>query len=123
MPELTTVSAISRINLSLTSQPNLFQLFHPMGGVAATPVDCPVAVCGKAPLTSRQNVASRGKAARAWKQHFLAIALFMVTFGLMCRLYSAKTTHLRVFPSLIVSPTAVLPEEPAFSLLFPLKKN
>src|SRR5579859_5229727 len=36
MPVVTTASAISRISLSLTLQPNLFQLFQPMGGVAAT---------------------------------------------------------------------------------------
>src|SRR5689334_18435604 len=36
MPEVTIASAISRMSLSLTLQPNLFQLFQPMGGVAPT---------------------------------------------------------------------------------------
>ncbi len=35
MPEETTASAVSRISASLTSQPNLFHEFHPMGGVGA----------------------------------------------------------------------------------------
>src|SRR5258706_13865692 len=33
MPDFTIASAICRIMSSLTLQPNLFQLFHPMGGV------------------------------------------------------------------------------------------
>src|SRR5208282_2765748 len=37
MPLVTTASAISLISFSLTSQPNLFQLFQPMGGVRANP--------------------------------------------------------------------------------------
>src|SRR5713226_8515820 len=49
MPVLTTASAISRISLSLTLQPNLFQLFQPMGGVAATAgVACACAAGGRA---------------------------------------------------------------------------
>src|SRR3954462_3428199 len=36
MPEATIASAVSRINASLTLQPNLFQLFHPIGGVLAS---------------------------------------------------------------------------------------
>src|SRR5215813_1100495 len=35
MPDLTMASAICRIISSLTLHPNLFQLFHPMGGVRA----------------------------------------------------------------------------------------
>jgi hypothetical protein len=31
-------SVISLINFSLTLQPNLFQLFHPIGGVRASPL-------------------------------------------------------------------------------------
>src|SRR5919197_6455281 len=38
MPVLTTASAISRISFSLTLQPNLFQLFQPIGGVLASPL-------------------------------------------------------------------------------------
>ncbi len=32
-------SAIPRIRLSLTLQPKRFQLFHPMGGVRASPLE------------------------------------------------------------------------------------
>src|SRR6266550_4282898 len=35
MPDVTMASAIPRIISSLTLQPNLFQLFQPMGGVSA----------------------------------------------------------------------------------------
>src|SRR2546421_9689775 len=38
MPVLTSASAISLINFSLTLQPNLFQLFQPIGGVRASPL-------------------------------------------------------------------------------------
>ena len=37
MPVATIASAVSRMSFSLTSQPNLFQLFQPMGGVRASP--------------------------------------------------------------------------------------
>src|SRR5258706_7179639 len=36
MPDFPIASAICRIMSSLTLQPNLFQLFHPMGGVRTT---------------------------------------------------------------------------------------
>src|SRR5882762_6335393 len=36
MPLLTVASAVSRMSFSFTSQPNLFQLFHPIGVVAAS---------------------------------------------------------------------------------------
>jgi len=36
MPVLTIASAVSRINPSLTLHANLFQLFHPIGGVRAS---------------------------------------------------------------------------------------
>src|ERR1700730_8512344 len=38
MPLATIASAISLINCSLTLQPNLFQLFQPIGGVRASPL-------------------------------------------------------------------------------------
>nr|BFE70113.1 hypothetical protein GCM10020092_034140 [Actinoplanes digitatis] len=37
MPELTMLSAMPRINDSLMLQKNVFQLFHPIGGVRPTP--------------------------------------------------------------------------------------
>src|ERR1700693_1393647 len=40
MPEATIASAICRIRSSLTLQPNLFQLFHPIGGVLANALSC-----------------------------------------------------------------------------------
>ena len=41
IPVATIASAVSRISRSLTSQPNRFQLFQPMGGVAASPSSGP----------------------------------------------------------------------------------
>jgi hypothetical protein len=38
MPLETMESAICRTNVSVTPQPNLFQLFQPMGGVSARPL-------------------------------------------------------------------------------------
>ena len=38
IPDVTSASAISFINFSLTLQPNLFQLFQPIGGVLANPL-------------------------------------------------------------------------------------
>src|SRR6266850_6732252 len=46
MPLLTTASAISRMSLSLTLHPNLFQLFHPIGGVGARDADVCADVAG-----------------------------------------------------------------------------
>src|SRR5712691_11990906 len=66
MPVLTTASAISRISLSLTSQPNLFQLFQPMGGVAATAgVACACAARGRvAPAKARIRTERNAEIAR-----------------------------------------------------------
>src|SRR5437667_9695113 len=56
MPLLTMASAISRMTLSLTLQPNLFQLFHPMGGVGASKeVSERVDGASKATVFSRRN--------------------------------------------------------------------
>src|ERR1043165_6063094 len=44
MPLVTIASAISLISFSLTLQPNLFQLFQPIGGVLARPLSCPLAL-------------------------------------------------------------------------------
>src|SRR6476661_1968757 len=49
-------SAIWRIRSSLTLQPNLFQLFHPMGGVAASELSCAERKDG---ATSRPNSTMR----------------------------------------------------------------
>jgi hypothetical protein len=38
MPVETIASAVSRISFSETLQPNLFQLFHPIGGVFPSPL-------------------------------------------------------------------------------------
>src|SRR5882762_4098588 len=49
MPVLIIASAVSRINGSLTLHANLFQLFQPMGGVAAScGDDAPLEVCAPA---------------------------------------------------------------------------
>src|ERR1700738_403317 len=79
MPVLTTASAISRISLSLTLHPNLFQLFQPIGGVAATVLDCASAVCGHAPPVSRQTIASTSKAGEACEKDFLTITSVTIT--------------------------------------------
>src|SRR6267143_863233 len=61
MPLLTTASAISRMSLSLTLQPNLFQLFHPIGGVGARDAD----VCAEVAGARRAAVPTRRQARSA----------------------------------------------------------
>src|SRR5713101_6552802 len=51
MPDFTMASAMLRTNSSLTLQPNLFQVFHPMGGVRARPLDTAFS-CASAALFS-----------------------------------------------------------------------
>src|SRR5438445_8969229 len=42
MPDFTIASAMPRTSSSLTLQPNLFQVFQPIGGVRASPADTEV---------------------------------------------------------------------------------
>src|SRR6267143_4211817 len=77
MPELTTASAISRINLSLTSQPNLFQLFHPIGGVGAILTDCASAVRGEMTPPRRRIVPSTNTPAPPCAHVFLTALSFI----------------------------------------------
>src|ERR1700730_7632688 len=78
IPVLTIASVISRISLSLTSHPNLFQLFQPIGGVAAILVDCASAVCGDVPMTTKPSIVSKRKAAAGSRQDFRAVVLFTI---------------------------------------------
>ena len=52
----TMASAVSRISFSLTSQPNLFQLFQPIGGVRASIVracaSTPARICSTCALAA-----------------------------------------------------------------------
>src|SRR6202158_2817993 len=109
MPVLTTASAISRINLSLTSHPNLFQLFQPIGGVTAIFVDCASAVGGDAAKTSNPNVASKRKAPPACRHDFLAAMSFTpITSVLDAQIIQWQRVSFR---------GRCLPEEPAFFLI------
>src|SRR5450755_255726 len=56
MPDLTMASAICRIMSSFTLQPNLFQLFQPMGGVLANDLSWAASSDG---AISRLNIAIR----------------------------------------------------------------
>src|SRR5512142_1908768 len=67
MPLLTMASATLLIRLSLMLQPNLFQLFQPMGGVRARPLSSARAGAAEASrspaardVTMRECVARRG---------------------------------------------------------------
>src|SRR5260221_12038021 len=51
MPDLTIASAIPRTSSALTLQPNLFQVFHPMGGVSARPLDTELSCASTAALS------------------------------------------------------------------------
>src|SRR5260370_15160325 len=112
MPLLTMATVISRIRLSVPSRASLFQLFQPIGGVAATFVDCATVVCGHAATTNRLSVASKKKAARLFRLNFPAATrsmIFASRFGLAD--YTVrKISHLLSFRG------RCLPEEPAFAL-------
>src|SRR5579864_2685108 len=51
MPDLTIASAIPRTSSSLTLQANLFQEFHPMGGVSARPLETADSWANAVPVT------------------------------------------------------------------------
>src|SRR5690348_5001747 len=57
------------MSLSLTLQPNLFQLFHPIGGVAAIVADCARASCGDIAAANRASDASKTTCSTALTQH------------------------------------------------------
>src|SRR3954462_13026661 len=65
MPDFTIASAIPRTSWSLTSQPNLFHVFHPMGGVIASPadteVDCANMVAGNWKGSATARITARSK--------------------------------------------------------------
>src|ERR1700726_1012943 len=66
IPLLTMASAASRINCSLTLQPNLFQLFHPIGGV---PANMSSAACAPSRKRSELQTAMSNHASRLEKLH------------------------------------------------------
>src|SRR6266550_913204 len=72
MPLLTTASAISRMSLSLTLHPNLFQLFHPIGGVGARDADACADVAG-ASRVARVPTRRQARSARIEKNHRMFI--------------------------------------------------
>src|SRR3954471_19466169 len=60
MPDLTIASAMPRTSSSLTLHPNLFQVFHPIGGVRASPFE--VSDCAsETAVNSEHRVADRHK--------------------------------------------------------------
>src|SRR4051794_27260799 len=60
MPDVTIASAIPRTSSSLTLHPNLFQVFHPIGGVRASPFE--VSDCAsETAVNSEHRVADRHK--------------------------------------------------------------
>src|SRR5882762_10368445 len=72
MPLLTTASAISRMSLSLTLQPNLFQLFHPIGGVGARDADVCAEVAG-ARSAAKVPTRRQARSARIKENHRMFI--------------------------------------------------
>src|SRR2546430_6828957 len=64
MPELTIVSAVCSTSCSLTSQPNEFQSFQPIGGVRARPLFSAAAGVAVASATTGTAAATSASAAR-----------------------------------------------------------
>jgi hypothetical protein len=54
----------------------LFQLFQPIGGVAATFGDCAAAICGDMPMTNKPTAVSRSDADDACGHDFPVIFPF-----------------------------------------------
>src|SRR5260370_41861928 len=72
MPLLTTASAISRMSVSLTLHPNLFQLFHPIGGVGARDADVCADVAGTRRV-AKVPTRRQARSARIKKNHRMFI--------------------------------------------------
>src|SRR5260370_27533198 len=72
MPLLTTASAISRMSVSLTLHPNLFQLFHPIGGVGARDADVCADVAGTRRV-AKGPTRRQARSARIKKNHRMFI--------------------------------------------------
>src|SRR5579864_1048402 len=62
MPDFTMASAIPRTSSSLTLQPNLFQEFHPIGGVSARPLEtalsCANAIAANSEKTIKASISA-----------------------------------------------------------------
>src|SRR6267143_2793853 len=90
MPLLTTASAISRMSLSLTLQPNLFQLFHPIGGVGAREAD----VCADVDGARRVAKVPTRRQARIKENHRMFI--FPRNFGYVTAYAESSTQRQKV---------------------------
>ncbi|WP_374194507.1 hypothetical protein [Amycolatopsis sp. MtRt-6] len=77
MPELTIASVICLINASLMLQPNVFQEFHPIGGVRATPFSNASAddVCSTVVIADISTPAANSVAARRGRGSRVAVTL------------------------------------------------
>src|SRR6476620_9637427 len=67
MPDLTIASAMPRTSSSLTLQANLFQVFQPIGGVRARPLDT-------SDCANETAVSSEHKAARRKESFFIVVS-------------------------------------------------
>src|SRR5208282_2508678 len=88
MPDFTMASAICRIKSSLTLQANLFQLFHPMGGVGAKAASC------------ANNIEAGANKTMAKSVSVLALTSFMFFCvpSLFCGSRAAKCRRLSLWP-------------------------
>ena len=74
MPLLTIASAICRISVSLMLQPNVFQVFQPIGGVRATPFS---SACALGALMPNTTAGSRTPTARTDNQRQIVWCRFI----------------------------------------------
>src|SRR5260370_29414866 len=81
MPLLTMASAISRMSLSLTLHPNLFQLFHPIGGVSASDADACAEAAGASSVAegATRRLARRLKTGRNLRMFIIPHKIGYVT--------------------------------------------
>src|SRR5450432_1351153 len=76
MPDFTMASAMPRTSSSLTLQPNLFQEFHPMGGVRARPLETALSSASAAALSDEMK--------RISKNNFLDMCVGLWTVAMKC---------------------------------------
>src|ERR1700683_5252981 len=76
MPELTTASAAPLMRSSLTLQPNLFQLFQPIGGVRAKPLSRASSGEHSAAARDAPNTISRRRA----RHHDISIGISPILY-------------------------------------------
>src|SRR5882762_7793490 len=115
MPLATIASAVSLINCSLTLQPKWFQLFHPMGGVRASPLSRTAREVGPglgATTGAMSSTASNGLARRECTEAFSLVSRALVLERVVIHVQHGEPLEMRGEPCQKVRVTLVLSRRP-----------